>query len=657
MPTSASSIALSIVNGDGTVNMAPNGAAVSTATASFASAGSTSTTAAIANATTSVTLTGVTGTGTGTITVTGSVSSVGGQSLTVGAVTYSFGTTCSAVNCIVIDTTSTTDQAENIEAVINATTGQCASNSTGCVFSGQTANSEVVATQSGAVVTVTNYYYTGVGLSSSVSFGTNRISVSTSSIAQGSTSGCTSLTAGDFIIGISAAASATNLYNALAGTSCVTTNKIGVTVSGLVGSGFNITDTALGYATFAGTNGLTLTGTAGSNGTDNACGTPTAGTFLLAPASTLPTTSTVAARLAAAVNMCTNSGVGAGHVTANAFTVTNTVLGYSTFAGANGYRDGQRNVRGNQRDDCVHLPPPAPLLWPPVAPCPPRRWTIAQLKTALADCGCRDRGYRRHGSRQLASGYRQFTRVMTPASRRELDSNRHVLVGRASLMGATGRPMPARTPTAGTFLLAPCQHTAHHLDRGGRTGRRRQSVHQLGGWRRYSNRQRVHGDRHCPRLFNLRRFDGYRDGERNVRGNQRDDCVHLPHRAPLLWPPRGTMPTTALEIAQLKTALTDCGAGTGVTGGTVAGSSLPVTDNSLGYDTSLTRYLDSNRHVLVGRRHLWEQRDGQCLRAPPPLAPFSSPRQHPTHHLDRGRRTGRRPRSVHHHSGVGTLLQ
>ena len=189
----------------------------------------------------------------------------------------------------------------------------------------------------------------------------------------------------------------------------MTTNKIGVTVSGLVGSGFNITDTALGYATFAGTNGLTLTGTAGSNGTNNACTTPTAGTFLLAPSGILPTTSTVAAGLAAAVNLCTNSGVGAGTVTANAFTVTNTVLGYSTFAGLTG--------------------------------------------------------------------------IVT------------VSATSAGTNGTTACTFPN-----GTFALAAS----------------------------------------------------------------------------------GTIPTTALEIAQLKTALTDCGAGTGVTGGTVAGSSLPVTDNSLG---------------------------------------------------------------------------
>ena len=79
--------------------------------------------------------------------------------------------------------------------------------------------------------------------------------------------------------------------------------------------------------------------TYGSNGTGTACtgSSPIAGTFLLAGASTLPTTSTVASGLTTALGMCAAStGVGFNTLSANTFNVADTVLGYATFTSPSG---------------------------------------------------------------------------------------------------------------------------------------------------------------------------------------------------------------------------------------------------------------------------------------------------------------------------------
>jgi hypothetical protein len=96
----------------------------------------------------------------GTLVVSGTVAtSWAGATFTVGSTTYTFvNGTPAAVNQVELHTsnnagTNRTDTAMNIEAVIDAVTGDCADS--GCVHAGQTANSAVTATRSTNTVTLT----------------------------------------------------------------------------------------------------------------------------------------------------------------------------------------------------------------------------------------------------------------------------------------------------------------------------------------------------------------------------------------------------------------------------------------------------------------------------------------------------------------------
>ena len=96
----------------------------------------------------------------GTIVITGTVgTSWAGATITVGSTTYTLVTgTPTAANQVELHTssgatTNRTDTAENLEAVINANSGQCANS--GCVFASQAANSSVTATETTNTVTVT----------------------------------------------------------------------------------------------------------------------------------------------------------------------------------------------------------------------------------------------------------------------------------------------------------------------------------------------------------------------------------------------------------------------------------------------------------------------------------------------------------------------
>jgi subtilase family serine protease len=96
----------------------------------------------------------------GTLTISGAVATNwAGITVTVGSTTYTFVTgTPTAVNQVELHTAGSaavnqTDTAKNLEAVINATSSQCAD--TGCVHSGQTANTAASATESTNVVTLT----------------------------------------------------------------------------------------------------------------------------------------------------------------------------------------------------------------------------------------------------------------------------------------------------------------------------------------------------------------------------------------------------------------------------------------------------------------------------------------------------------------------
>ena len=99
-------------------------------------------------------------TATGTLTVSGTVATGwAGTTVTIGSTVYTLHVSpLTAVNQILLHTsgntaTNRTDTAKNIEAVINATSGQCAD--TGCVFTGQVANSAATATETTNVVNLT----------------------------------------------------------------------------------------------------------------------------------------------------------------------------------------------------------------------------------------------------------------------------------------------------------------------------------------------------------------------------------------------------------------------------------------------------------------------------------------------------------------------
>lgn len=81
-----------------------------------------------------------------------------GSTVTIGATTYTFVTTLTGTNQVLLVTshssgTNETDTAKNLEAVINATSSECSTS--GCVHSGQLANASVSATESNNVVTLT----------------------------------------------------------------------------------------------------------------------------------------------------------------------------------------------------------------------------------------------------------------------------------------------------------------------------------------------------------------------------------------------------------------------------------------------------------------------------------------------------------------------
>ncbi len=98
---------------------------------------------------------------TGSLTIAGTPSAAfAGVTVTVGATTYTFETTLTAPNQVLLYTsgsstsTKKTDTAKNLEAVINNNSSQCTGGS-GCIYTGQTANSAATATESSNVVSLT----------------------------------------------------------------------------------------------------------------------------------------------------------------------------------------------------------------------------------------------------------------------------------------------------------------------------------------------------------------------------------------------------------------------------------------------------------------------------------------------------------------------
>jgi hypothetical protein len=314
-----------------------NGANSETLTASGAPATGTITVSSGPNAGDTVTVGSTTYTldfaATGTITVSSVPNS--GDTVTVGSTTYKFVSSLANANDVLIVAGSTTNTATNLQAAINATSGQCFSSP--CFGTGTSANASVTATVSTNVVTVTAITPGTSGNSivlSTVSSG--RITVSGSGTLSGGTgnfsnanevlavSGNTSSTASNLRAAIDAS-SGQCISSPCFGTGTSANASVTATKSGSV---VTVTDKTYG----TGGNSVTFTTASGgrlalspNTGTlsGGVNGTTTATTFAIDG-----TTATAATNLTSAINNAGNSAVG---VTASAsgsvVTVTATTAG------------------------------------------------------------------------------------------------------------------------------------------------------------------------------------------------------------------------------------------------------------------------------------------------------------------------------------------
>jgi hypothetical protein len=582
VPTSASSAALSIVNSAGTVNMTPSGATAATTTATFSGPGTAgSTSAKIVNGvtgSTGVTLTGATGTNATAYIQVASGGTGTGSALTVGGVTYTFlasGSTCTTAPCIVASGTVTTAATNIEEAIDNSCSG-----ATVCLVSGP--NPEVSAGApanpggcGGCYRTaLTNRYYTSVTVSAS---GTG-LSESGSPIAQGTANGCS---ASAFIIGTGAAGSAENLYGALTSASCQadgisstgTTNPSGSTL-------FTVADSVLGYATFAtGGTGLSLSpANAGSNGS-NSCTTPSAGAFLLAPASTVPTTSTVATGLQGALNACGASGISVGTPSTNTFTLSDTVLGYATFTPLSGITTVTSPSGGsNGTANSCTTPGSGTFLLAGASTVPTTSTAATGLQAALAACTSSgiSVGTVTTNTFTLADtalGYATFTPL----------SGITMLTGGTA--GSNGTANSCTTPTSGTFILntagtVPTTSTAATQLQSALSGCSSSGL-TLGGvtTNHFTVADSVLGYATFGALSGVTTVSAASGGSNGTANS----CT-APGSGTFLLAGASTVPTTSTAATGLQAALSACST-SGISVGTVSSNTFTLADTALGYAT------------------------------------------------------------------------
>jgi hypothetical protein len=332
-PLASSSI--TVVNGSNTLTLKTN-ATASTATGTFSGTPTTATTVTITSGANTLTLTGANAPpGTGTVTI--SSTSISGDTIKIGGTTYTWVTSLTAANQILqgsgSGTTGHDNNAENLEAAINANAAQCSNAPSACFGTGTVAQSGISATVSGAVVTVTNA--TGSAVTWSVT-GSGETLSPTGSIPATSGSGansCTSATTGTFGVSATTTTSASNLETAI--NACNTSySAVGATAT-LSGSSVIVSNTTLGDLTISnfavGGSGLPASVfswgsvTAGSDGSNGCTGSTTA-TYM-----TSSSTSTLASNLSAAINDCT-SGTG---VTSSASGSTVDLTALTTGSGGN----------------------------------------------------------------------------------------------------------------------------------------------------------------------------------------------------------------------------------------------------------------------------------------------------------------------------------
>ncbi len=374
IPTSTTAPTITLTNSAGAVSNTltlTTGGTGATATGTFSGTGSTSgQTITIKNGSNTLILTAMNGTyGTGTVSVNNANGAANGDTVTIGPVTYWFEETESAyagqpftgsqyycpsttIPCVWWGT-SEANQTQAFYAAITNTPSACPTTGNGLYgtwqytcYSYLTApNPSVTATETytytptnTGYVTVTNITGNAIPLLATSSQTAWALNPSTGSIPgyTSGTNGCTSATAGTFIVSTYPSTSATNLANAI--NACNSSySAVGVTAYA-VGNVVTVTSTTLGSPASS----LTLSNTASNfvwsavtsgGSSTNGCINPTIGTFVSGGS-----TAATAANIAAAINTCNSSypavGATASYTSGNTFTVSSVAGGPYLAVGA-----------------------------------------------------------------------------------------------------------------------------------------------------------------------------------------------------------------------------------------------------------------------------------------------------------------------------------
>jgi hypothetical protein len=369
-PSSTIAPTITITNSAG---ISPNtltlttGATGATATGTFSGAGATSgQTITIKNGVNTLVLTAMNGTyGTGTVSVNNANGAANNDTVTIGPVTYIFEETTSAfagqqftgtqyycqnaITPCVWWGTAEPNQSQAMEAAITNSPAACPTVAQGlygiwqstCYSYVTTPNPSVTANLANpgtsTFVTVTNITGNPIPFTATSSQTAWALTPNTGSIPgyTTGTNGCTSATAGTFIVSTYPSTSATNLANAI--NACNTAYPaVGVTAYS-TGAVVTIGSTTLGSPTSS----LTLSNTASNfvwsavttGSPSNGCSSPTTGIFAAGA-----TTAAEAANIAAAITACNSSypavGVTASYTSGSTFTVSSVAAGPSLAVGA-----------------------------------------------------------------------------------------------------------------------------------------------------------------------------------------------------------------------------------------------------------------------------------------------------------------------------------
>lgn len=367
LPTSTTAPTITLTNSAGsssntlTLTAFPTGAS---ATGTFSGAGpSSGQTITIKNGSNLLILTAMNGTsGTGTVTTNNANGAANGDTVTIGGITYMFEESTSAFSgesfsgsqyfcqdttmpCVWWGTTAT-NTAQALEAAITNNPSACPTAAQGlygnwqhtCYSYVTAPNPSVTAAQNAGVVTVTNTTGNSVPFTFWSSQTAWVLTPNTGSIPgyTAGTNGCTSATAGTFVVSSIPATAATNLANAI--NACDSSYAaVGVTAYA-TGAVVTIASTTQGSPASS----LTLGGNASNfvwssvttgRSPTNGCTSATTGTFASGAS-----TAADASNIAAAINACNSSypavGLTASYTSGNAFTVSGVAGGPYLAVGA-----------------------------------------------------------------------------------------------------------------------------------------------------------------------------------------------------------------------------------------------------------------------------------------------------------------------------------